>query len=311
MLWIFLALLGAVANAAYFIIIKKYISALDPKIVTGIGFTLGGILLFSISAFLGFPAIGPEFFPAVAITVFLNICGLSLIFKALSSSDLSLSVPMLSFTPVFLIGTSYVILHEAPSFFGFLGICIIVSGSYVLNISAGHEHVLDPIRSMMRNRASWYMLLVAFLFAVSINFDKIALLNSDPFFGMALTVTSIGIAFLLISAYFFMVRRNQYKDLPPNPLKKEGEQEIPTRSVPRKQFAILTLLIGLFVAIEAASINVAYTLQIVPYVIAIKRLSIIFMVLYGTIVLSEGDITKRVTGATIMVAGAMIILLFA
>ena len=311
MLWIFLALLGAVANAAYFIIIKKYISALDPKILTGIGFTLGGILLFAVSASLGFPAIGPEFFPAVTITVFLNICGLSLIFKALSSSDLSLSVPMLSFTPVFLIGTSYVILHEAPSFFGFLGICIIVSGSYVLNISAGHERVLDPVRSMMRNRASWYMLIVAFLFAVSINFDKIALLNSDPFFGMALTVMSIGIAFLLISAYFFKVRRNQKKDLPSNPLKKEGQQEIQARAVPQKQFAILTLLIGLFVAIEAASINVAYTLQIVPYVIAIKRLSIIFMVLYGTIILSEGDITKRVMGATIMVLGAMIILLFA
>lgn len=311
MLWIFLALLGAVANAAYFIIIKKYISALDPKLLTGIGFTLGGILLFVVSAIRGFPDIGPEFFPAVAITVFLNICGLGLIFKALSSSDLSLSVPMLSFTPVFLIGTSYVILHEAPSFFGFLGICIIVSGSYVLNISAGHEHVLDPIRSMMRNRASWYMLLVAFLFAVSINFDKIALLNSDPFFGMALTVMSIGIAFLLISAYTLTARRYQNKDLPRNPLKKEGEQEIPTRAVPQKQFVILTLLIGLFVAIEAASINVAYTLQIVPYVIAIKRLSIIFMVLYGTIVLSEGEITKRVMGATIMVLGAMIILLFA
>jgi drug/metabolite transporter (DMT)-like permease len=311
MLWIFLALLGAVANAAYFIIIKKYIPALDPRILTGIGFTIGGMLLFAVSASLGFPAIGPEFFPAVAITVVLNICGLNLIFKALSSSDLSLSVPMLSFTPVFLIGTSYVILHEVPSFFGFLGICIIVSGSYVLNISAGHEHFLDPVRSMMRNRASWYMLLVAFLFAVSINFDKIALLNSDPFFGMALTVMSIGIAFLLLSAYSLMARRYYNTDLPPNPLKKSEQQVTPAWSVPQKQFVILTLLIGLFVAIEAASINVAYTLQIVPYVIAIKRLSIIFMVLYGTIVLSEGDISKRVTGATIMVLGAMIILLFA
>jgi drug/metabolite transporter (DMT)-like permease len=311
MLWIFLALLGAVANAAYFIIIKKYIPALDPRILTGIGFTIGGILLFAVSASLGFPVIGPEFFPAVAITVVLNICGLNLIFKALSSSDLSLSVPMLSFTPVFLIGTSYVLLHEVPSFFGFLGICIIVSGSYVLNISAGHEHFLDPVRSMMRNRASWYMLLVAFLFAVSINFDKIALLNSDPFFGMALTVMSIGITFLLLSAYSLMARRHYNTDLPPNPLKKSEQQVTPAWSVPQKQFVILTLLIGLFVAIEAASINVAYTLQIVPYVIAIKRLSIIFMVLYGTIVLSEGDISKRVTGATIMVLGAMIILLFA
>jgi drug/metabolite transporter (DMT)-like permease len=311
MLWIFLALLGAVSNAAYFIIIKKYIAALDPKILTGIGFTLGGFLLFVVSAFRGFPDIGPEFFPAVTITVILNICGLSLIFKALSSSDLSLSVPMLSFTPVFLIGTSYLILHEVPSLFGFLGICIIVSGSYVLNISAGHKHVLDPVRSMMRNRGSWYMLIVAFLFAVSINFDKIALLNSDPFFGMALTVMSIGIAFLFMSAYSRTVRTNQDRDLPDVPLKEAGQQDLPPRAVPVKQFTLLCLLIGLFVAIEAASINMAYTLQIVPYVIAIKRLSIIFMVLYGTIVLSEGDLTKRVIGAAIMVAGAIIILLFA
>jgi len=308
MLWIFLALLGAVSNAAYFIIVKKYIAALDPKILTGIGFTLGGCLLFVVSALQGFPGIGPDFFPAVATTVILNICGLSLIFKALSSSDLSLSVPMLSFTPVFLIGTSYVILNEAPSLFGFIGICIIVSGSYVLNISAGHEHVLDPVRSMMRNRGSWYMLIVAFLFAVSINFDKIALLNSDPFFGMALTVMSIGIAFLLISAYSHTVNTRQNRDQPEVSRVKAGQ---PDRAVPKKKFIILALLIGLFVAIEAASINVAYTLQIVPYVIAIKRLSIIFMVLYGTIVLSEGDLGKRVTGAIIMVAGAIIILLFA
>ena len=45
------------------------------------------------------------------------------------------------------------------------------------------------------------MLIVALLFAVSINYDKIALLNSDPFFGMALTVVIIGVSFVLISAY--------------------------------------------------------------------------------------------------------------
>jgi hypothetical protein len=35
------------------------------------------------------------------------------------------------------------------------------------------------------------------------------------------------------------------------------------------------------------------------------------MVLYGTLVFSEGDIKKRVMGASLMVAGAIIILLFA
>lgn len=301
-------LLTVSSNAAYFIIVKKYISALDPKLLTGVGFSLGGFLLFFFSALRGIPAIGPEFFTAVAITSALNILGLNLIFKALSSSDLSLSVPMLSFTPAILIGTSYVILHEAPSLFGFAGICIIVSGSYVLNIAEEHEHYLDPIRAMMRNRGSWYMLIVAFLFAVSINFDKIALLNSDPFFGMALTVMTIGIALLVIVAYSRYVGRNEYPD---HAYGSVDESALPARALPARQFFLLTLLIGVCVAVEAASVNVALTMQIVPYVIAIKRLSIIFMVLYGTFVFSEGDSKKRVMGAILMVAGAIIILLFA
>ncbi len=308
MLWIFLALLGAITNATYFIIVKMYITSLDPKLLTGIGFTFGGCLLFLLSAVRGFPSIGPDFFAAVAITSFLNILGLSLIFKALSSSDLSLSVPMLSFTPAILIGTSYIILHEVPSMFGFAGICIIVSGSYVLNIAEEHEHYLDPIKAMMKNRGSWYMLIVAFLFAVSINFDKIALLNSDPFFGMALTVTTVGIALLFISAYSRYADR---KILQVHPSGDADGAVLQAKAIPVKQFFLLTLLIGVFVAIEAASVNVALTLQIVPYVIAIKRLSIIFMVLYGTLVFSEGDIKKRVMGASLMVAGAIIILLFA
>ena len=308
MLWILFAIIGACANAAYFIIIKQYITVLDPKLLTGIGFTLGGCMLFLLSAYRGFPSLGPDFFSAVSVTVILNIIGLGLIVKALSSSDLSLSVPMLSFTPAILIGTSYILLHEVPSFFGFLGICIIVSGSYVLNISAEHNHFFDPIRSMIRNRSSWYMVIVAFLFAVSINYDKIVLLNSDPFFGMALTVFIIGIAFLAVSGYSWYTGR---KGLLHRSLRNPGKAGSLDSLLPHRQFAGLAILIGMFVAVEAASINIAYTLQIVPYVIAIKRMSIILMVLYGTFVFSEKETGKRILGASIMVAGAVIILLFA
>ena len=52
MLWILLALTGAVANAAYFIIIKKNIDALEPRVLTAVGFSLGGLLLFLFSATL-------------------------------------------------------------------------------------------------------------------------------------------------------------------------------------------------------------------------------------------------------------------
>jgi drug/metabolite transporter (DMT)-like permease len=308
MLWIILSLLGAITNAGYFIIIKRSIASLDPNVLTGIGFTFGGLILFTVSAIRTFPVIGEDFYSAVAITAVLNIISLSLIFKSLSSSDLSLCIPMLSFTPVILTGTSFLLLHEVPSLFGFAGICIIVSGSYVLNISEGDIHFLDPVKTILRNRGSWYMLIVALLFAVSINYDKIALLNSDPFFGMALTVLAIGVSFVLIAAYSHIsVRKRSFE--------KQGEGEepvpVPVSGVSSlRKYAGYSFLIGAFVATEAASVNLAYTLQIVPYVIAIKRLSIIFVVIYGTMVFFEHEITKRLAGAVLMVTGAIIIMVF-
>jgi drug/metabolite transporter (DMT)-like permease len=308
MLWIFLALLGAITNAGYFIIIKRSIASLDPTVLTGIGFTCGGLILLTISAIRNFPVIGEDFYSAVAITAILNIISLSLIFKSLSSSDLSLCIPMLSFTPVILTGTSFLLLHEVPSLFGFLGICIIVSGSYVLNISDKDMHFLDPVKTILRNRGSWYMLIVALLFAVSINYDKIALLNSDPFFGMALTVLSIGVSFVLISAYSrISAQKKSYK----KPAEREEPLSIPgMRQSSLQKYMVTSLLIGAFVATEAASVNLAYTLQIVPYVIAIKRLSIIFVVIYGTMVFFEREIAKRLAGALLMVSGAIIIMVF-
>lgn len=310
MLWVFLAITGAISNAAYFIIIKNHIATRNPWILNALGLFLAGVLLLGISAVRGFPAIGPDYAGAVIISGILNIVGLSLIFRAMESSDLSLSMPMLSFTPVFLIGTSYVLLNEIPSTAGMLGICIIVSGSYVLNISAEHEHVLDPVRSMVQNRGSWFMLIVAFLFAASINYDKIAMLNSDPVFGMAFTLLIISAAFSL-----FMV-------LPPKwrgsctlfPAGGNPPASVTTASTPEsplRLYLVPVILIGITGVAECISINMAYTLQIAPYVIAIKRLSIIFMVLYGTIICSEDEVRTRILGSVLMVGGAVIILLFA
>jgi len=309
MLWVFLAITGALSNAAYFIILKNHITDRDPRVLTALGFLISAVLLLTISAVRGFPVIGPAYFSAIVISALLNIIGLTLIFRAMESSDLSLSMPMLAFTPVFLIGTSYILLHEVPSAAGIIGICIIVSGSYVLNISAGHEHVFDPVRSMVQDRGSWYMLIVSFLFAASINEDKIAMLNSDPVFGMAFTLLIISAAFAAIvfsfhkSAVRFHLHRAEPETVSPAHQPETAESLRP--------YLLPAILTGIFVSAECVSINYAYTLQIAPYVIAIKRLSIIFMVLYGTLLCAENEIRTRLLGSVLMVGGAVVILLFA
>jgi len=312
MLWALLAIVGAAANAAYYILIKRCIPALNPRVLSAAGFIGGGLLLFALSAIQGFPRIGPDYYSAVIISAILNVAGLNLIFAALAESDLSLSMPMLSFTPAFLIATSYVVLHEAPSPSGAVGIIVIVCGSYVLNISAAHEHYLDPVRSMLRNRGSWYMLIVAFLFAVSINYDKIALLNSDPVFGMAFTLGLIGAAFVVALSVPLLFRRGRRA-------RRDAAPQFPVRPHPDstgkaaglRSYILPAALVAVFAAAESVSINLAYTLQIVPYVISLKRLGILFMVLYGTIVCREDELAARFAGAALMVGGAVIILLSA
>jgi hypothetical protein len=60
---------------------------------------------------------------------------------------------------------------------------------------------------------------------------------------------------------------------------------------------------------ETVAINLAYTVQIVPYVIAVKRLSILVSVLMGGLIFGEEGLRFRVPGALIMLGGVAAIVL--
>jgi len=67
--------------------------------------------------------------------------------------------------------------------------------------------------------------------------------------------------------------------------------------------------IGLILALEAVTINIAYTMKIVPYVISIKKISILFSVLYGGLIFRENNIFMRIAGASVMTMGVILIIL--
>ena len=68
---------------------------------------------------------------------------------------------------------------------------------------------------------------------------------------------------------------------------------------------MLTLL-GLFTALGLISQMLAINIGLVPYVIAIKRLSIVFGVIVGAVVFKEKDLKLRLCGAIIMLAGVFL-----
>ncbi|MHB8165098.1 MAG: EamA family transporter [Methanoregula sp.] len=101
MWWVFLAVIGACTNATYFIANKTFLKTIDAYQLAGGSFLCTGFFLLIISFFNGIPEIGSQFIIAVTATTLLNIIATTLTFRALASSDISLAMPMLSFTPLF------------------------------------------------------------------------------------------------------------------------------------------------------------------------------------------------------------------
>jgi len=303
MFWALLSGIGACSDAAYYIVNKKYLRSVQPDLLAAAGFLCTGIFLFALSLIRGFPTLGADFLYAVGATCAINVLGTTLAFRALKSTDISLAVPMLSFTPLFLVLTAFVMLHEIPSPAGTAGIIIIVAGSYILNTAAEHTSLLDPLRAMVSHPGILAMFFVAFLYAIAIGFDKMVVLNSDIVFGSAVVFSVLGSAFLGI--FLLKSAVHHMGSSVPEVMAPVQPTAGPTRDV-----LAAGILIALFLTIESIAINAAYLDQIVPYVSAIKRMSIIITVLYGTLVFRETGIRQRVFGASLMVCGVALILLF-
>jgi len=284
MFWALLALLGAFCNAAYFAGVKKFLHNVNQYVLISGVLLSSSIMLLLISLFRGIPILGEGFYTAVLCTASLNFLAILLYLKALQKIDLSLAMPMLSFTPVFLVLTSFLLLNEVPTLGGLIGIILIVAGAYILNLNK--NGFLSPFKELFKNRYMGYMLLVAFIYSLSSNFDKMVVTSSDAFFGSGVIYMITGIAFFIIA----LVKTN-------NTLReywRSGNKLI---------------LLGAITVGEAAAVNTALSLQIVPYVISLKRVSILFSVFFGGMLFHEKKMLQRSIGALIMVSGVACILL--
>lgn len=286
MLWFVFALLGAFFDATYYLLIKRYLRETDRYLLAAGVFLSSFLFLFIFSLIHGLPPLGPRFLPALLTTSTLNTAATFLYFLSLRTTDLSLSIPMISFTPLFLLLTSWVILHEAPSLLGGLGALLIVSGSYLLNTTASGRGLAAPLKTMLTNRGVLYMLAVAMLYSITSNYDKLVVVNSDPFFGSSLISLIVGSVFA--SALLLKKR---------SPLKTGI-------------FLVRLPAAGLVFALSAVTINLALLRQIVPYVISIKRMSILLTVVYGGVILGEKGAGTRALAAVLMAAGAALIVIF-
>ncbi len=283
MTWIILSLLTAVAVATRDISVKTY-QDLDTLEVAGIE------LFWSLPFFIfGFflvpvPQLDVYFWKGFFWSLPLNSIPYFLYLYAIKKSPISLSVPFLSFSPLFMILTGYLILGESVTLWGFLGVILVVSGGYVLNMQHISKGFFEPVKALFNELGSVLMLLVAAFFSIAAVYGKMAILHSSP---------------LYFSYYFFLVL---------NCLMFIGlvfcnKVSFKTLFIHHRR----GLWLGGLLVSHVTTHCMAIALNTAVYMIALKRSSILITIVLSWIFLQEGQRVNRGTGALLMFIGLVII----
>ncbi len=282
-MWLILALAVGFLNAVYAALAKKLVSNFSPFLTGFFAFLFAlPVLLVALSC-SGWAELAPFFWEITLAGAVLNVSATALLFYAFKVADLSLTVPFLSFTPLFMLVTSRVMVGETLTSGGIAGILALVAGAYMLQIGK-ESGILGPFKALAKNKGSMIALLVAFIYAVASNIDKIAIANSNP--AVYPVVVYAMITALFLAAVIF---RKEYNEA----------------GITKNLFGFL--LVGSVLGLTTILYALAVNLGPITYIIALKRTNAFWSVVLGYLVFRERNVRTKMIGALFMIAGVLLI----
>lgn len=286
--WLSLTLLSAFSLATADALTKRYLSHYSAQELVMLRFALTGALLAPALWMTPWPHLPLAFWGWVGALVPLELLAMALYMQAIRTSPLARTLPYLAFTPVFSALTGYLMLGERVTVRGLAGIALVSAGAYLLNVHRafdnGGRSPLMPLRAILGERGPRLMLVVAALYSLTSVMGKGALQYAPPrFFGPFYFVV-LGVAAL---ATFGLRQPGSLKALWRRPL--------------------ANLAVGLAMAVMVFAHFLAIQRVEVAYMIAVKRTSLLFGILYGAVLFGEERLTQHLAAGALMVVGVFLI----
>lgn len=285
-MWLILSFLTALSVALGDTCIKKFFSHLSAYEMSAYPLIYSFPLFVISLLFIPVPQLDATFFWCFLASIPLNGFGFVIYMKAIKISPLSLTVPYLAFTPAFMIGTGFVFLNEMPNVWGISGIMIICAGSYILNVTPRKWNFFSPVQAIFREKGSWMMLFVSFIFAFASVIGKKGILHSSPLF---FTFSFFGAFNLILVVFLCICGKIRLASFRKDPLKG--------------------FITGCLLFLQGIFQGLAMPLTKAAYMISVKRLSIVFGVIFGSLIFKEKNFGFRLSGAILMLVGTLIVTL--
>jgi len=286
--WLPITLLCAFSLASSDAATKAWLTDYSARELALVRFTLAGVVL--LPGLLLFPLGSPEpaFWLWVAPLVPLEILAMLLYMKAIRDHPLSLTLPYLAFSPVFIVVTGWLILGERVDARGFAGVLLVMAGGWLLNL----EHArlrdwrtwLEPLKAILYEPGSRMMLGVALIFSITSVIGKGAMVYTSPeAFGVFYFVL-IG----AVTALLFSLRE-------PRILVRILRRPVPAFTV------------GGLTAVMVTTHFIALSRVETAYMVSVKRTSLLFGILYGAWLFHERGLGMHLVAGALMVLGVYLI----
>ena len=221
--------------------------------------------------------------PGIAL-IFIGIISAILFLKAIQTSDLSLTIPLLSLTPLFSVIFSFFLLDEKLTIYQNFAVLFIIFGA--LTLYSKNLKLSSIIRSLItikRNNSARLMILVSLSWSITPVLDKLCLrFSSINLHGL---IQSFGMLIFL-----FLLSSSEIKKL---------------KNIKKKFLITITLSIGIIATISQLY---AISQNFVPIMESIKRtIGLIGSLIFGFLFFKEKITKPKIVGLAFLSLGMFFI----
>ena len=289
MIWILFGLLTAFGSAGTSLTLKRTV-ALGDAVLSTIGFRLVAavLLALTVTAAGAWHAATPAYWRTLGLLMVPEIGGMLFLTLALRGGDVSRVQPIFGLLPIFVTINGILFANEIPTPLAGLGIVLVALGIYTVGLRRGHS-LLEPVRALGRDRASWYAVLSSVFWSVTPFLHKIGTAAVGPL----MWSTSVAAASGLLLALVF--RLAHVSALPPRTVRARWLAMVFATAVP---FCIQ--VVALLLALQRAQSG---------YVLALSSTSTLIATVAGVLLFGELGGAARIPGAALVTAGAALIAL--
>lgn len=245
-------------------------------------FTLGQTLIFGVWVFYDDPYLNIKGYIITGLAlIIISLFSALLFLKAIKQSDLSLTIPLLSLSPLFSSLFSLIFLNEKLSYFQYIGVFLIIFGTLILyskKITLGE--ILKSFKVLITNKSARLMFVVSLIWSLTPVLDKLCLKNSS--INIHGLIQSFGLVILLT----FLLKKERHEIAS---LKKNWE----------------LILITIFIGIIATVLQFyAILFNYVPIMEAIKRsIGQLSSIIFGKLFFKEKITKPKIFGVLILSFG--------